>query len=49
MAVIITQFQDNQVLVNNKLVVKDQDGTWIAKIELTNSEHEALNKHIANQ
>ncbi len=46
MSVVITQFQDNQILVNNKLVVQDQEGNWIAKIELTQAEHKAFNAHI---
>lgn len=46
MAVEILQFQDDEILVNSKLVIKDMNGNWVAKIELTNSEAEALNTHI---
>ncbi|OBX17746.1 hypothetical protein [Bizionia sp. APA-3] len=49
MAVEIQQFHDNEVLVNNKLIIQDQEGVWKAKIELTNAEQEAFNKHIQSQ
>jgi len=47
MAVEIQQFHDDEILVNNKLVSKDMDGQWVAKIELTTSETQALLLHIS--
>jgi len=47
MAVEIQTVSDRKVLVNNKLVYLDQNEDWIAKIELTNSETEALNTHLS--
>lgn len=47
MAIEITTLSDDKVLVNNKLVYLDQDGNWVAKIELTQIETEALNNYIA--
>ncbi|MBV7268400.1 hypothetical protein [Winogradskyella luteola] len=46
MCVQIQQPNERQILVNEKLVQKDIDGNWIAKIELTTTEYEAFNKHV---
>ncbi|MGC1471516.1 MAG: hypothetical protein WA775_02895 [Psychroserpens sp.] len=42
----IQPIADDKILVNDKLVYLNQDGNWIAKIELTNNETEALNNHL---
>lgn len=46
MAVDIQQFKDDELFVNDKLVVKDHNGNWITKVELTSSETEALHTYI---
>lgn len=46
MTVIITNLNEDQVFVNNKIVERDTDGLWIARVELTQSEHKAFQKHI---
>jgi len=48
MAVEITQFVDNELFVNDKLCYKDANNNWIAKIELTTAEQEAVNLHVKN-
>ncbi|NRR90630.1 hypothetical protein HSX10_03530 [Winogradskyella undariae] len=49
MAVDIQQFNDNEVFVNDKLVVKDSNDNWIAKVELTSSETEELQSFLKRQ
>jgi hypothetical protein len=46
MAVDIQQFDDHELFVNEKLVRINSDGSYIAKVELTSAETEALQKHI---
>ena len=46
MAVEVQQVNDRQILVNEKLIEKDSSDSWIAKIELTQLETEALHKHL---
>lgn len=46
MAVSIKTISDDAIEVNCKPVYKDADGKWIAKQELTNSEVNALYKHL---
>lgn len=46
MAVVINQLNDDQIQVNNKIVDKDTDGIWIARVELTTQEQKAFQKHI---
>ncbi|HZW63608.1 MAG TPA: hypothetical protein VFF15_08210 [Flavobacteriaceae bacterium] len=46
MAVEIVQFNDREILVNDKLVLLNIDGQWEAKIELTPSEERALKAHL---
>lgn len=46
MAIDIQQFNDNELFVNDKQVIRDMNGNWIAKIELTPSEVKALQWHI---
>lgn len=43
----IQQFDnDRELFVNDKLVVKNMDGLWQAKIELTTAEERALYDHV---
>ena len=49
MAIDIQQFNDNEVFVNDKLVVKDSNDNWIAKVELTTSETEELQSFLKRQ
>lgn len=44
----IQQLKDHELLVNDKLVVQNSNGDWIAKIELTQAETQALHKHVAD-
>lgn len=46
MATEIQEINDRQILVNEKLVEKDTEDRWIAKIELTTAETKALNTHL---
>jgi hypothetical protein len=47
MAVVdIQQFSDHELFVNDKLVQIHADGSAVAKVELTTSETEALQKHL---
>jgi len=46
MAIEIQQFNDTEIFVNDKLVIKDTNDKWIAKIELTTNETRAFYKHI---
>jgi hypothetical protein len=46
MAVAITQPQDDQFLVNGKLVYKDSNNQWIASEELTVAENAAFRKQL---
>lgn len=46
MAVIITPLNDDQMFVNNKVVERDTNGNWVARVELTQSEHKAFQKHL---
>ncbi|HLT54400.1 MAG TPA: hypothetical protein VKZ97_10925 [Flavobacteriaceae bacterium] len=48
MAVDITQFSDDKIYVNNKLVYLDSSGNWITKIELTQVETEALQQYLTS-
>lgn len=43
----IIKLKDHEMLVNDKLVVKDTNGNWVAKVELTVKEVAAFQKHIA--
>lgn len=49
MAVEVIQFSDNEIYVNDKLVRLNMDGSWEAKIELTQFEGKALFKHLKAQ
>lgn len=46
MAVIINTLNDDQMFVNNKIVERDSNGNWIARVELTQAEHKAFQKHL---
>lgn len=46
MSINIQQTKDNELFVNDKLIIKDSNGNWIAKDELTPSETKALLLHI---
>lgn len=46
MTIDIQQFKDNEIIINDKLVVKNTEENWVAKIELEPEEIEALHKHI---
>lgn len=49
MAIDIQQFNDNELFVNDKQVIKDMNGNWCAKIELTPSEVKAVQWHIYDE
>ena len=49
MAIDIQQFNDNELFVNDKQVIRDMNGNWIAKIELTQSEVKAIQWHIRDK
>lgn len=46
MAIEIQEINDRQILVNEKLVVKNSDDNWISKIELTQNESTAFYNYI---
>lgn len=46
MAVSISQPQDDQFLVNKKLIYQDSSQNWIATEELTAEEHRAFRQHV---
>jgi len=46
MPVDIQQFNDDEIHVNDKLIIKDSNDKWIAKVELTASETRAFYQHI---
>ena len=46
MKVTITQPQEDQCLVNGKLVYRDANNKWIASEELTVSESREFRRHI---
>ncbi len=46
MQVLITSPQEDQVLVNGKLVYKDGNGKWVASEELTTIETREFRKHL---
>ncbi|WP_435135778.1 hypothetical protein [Formosa sp. A9] len=46
MSVIISPLNDDQLFVNNKIVERDSNGNWIARVELTSAEHKAFQKHL---
>ncbi|EGV44390.1 hypothetical protein BZARG_756 [Bizionia argentinensis JUB59] len=48
-AIVVEQYKDNEILVNKKLIIQDQEGNWISNVKLTNSEHKAFNSHIQGQ
>lgn len=47
MDISISQPEDDQILVNGKLVYKDSNAKWVASEELTTSEATAVREHIA--
>ena len=49
MVVDIQQFYEDQAYVNDKLIIRDMDGQWVEKIELTTAEREAWNTHLRSQ
>ncbi|MGV8814771.1 MAG: hypothetical protein ACOH2D_11745 [Gelidibacter sp.] len=49
MVIDIQQFNDNELFVNDKQVIKDMNGNWIAKIELTPSEVKAIQWHVRDK
>ncbi|WP_435138846.1 hypothetical protein [Formosa sp. A9] len=46
MAVIISPLNDDQLFVNNKVVERDNNGNWIARVELNAAEEKAFHKHL---
>ena len=48
MAVTITQPQDDQYLVNGKLVYQDTNTNWVQSEELTIRESRAFRMHLQN-
>lgn len=48
MSIYIHQINDRQILVNEKLVEKDMDGTWKERIELTTSERKQTFQFISS-
>jgi hypothetical protein len=46
MAVNIFNHSDTKIYVNDKLVERDMNGNWIAKIELTTNEMQAFREHV---
>lgn len=49
MAIDIKQFDDSELFVNDKRVLKDMNGNWCAQIELTPSEVKAIQWHITDK
>lgn len=48
MTVTITQPQEDQCLVNGKLVYRDSNNKWIASEELTVTESREFRRHLQN-
>ncbi|CDF80603.1 hypothetical protein BN863_28910 [Formosa agariphila KMM 3901] len=46
MSVIISPLNEDQLFVNNKIVERDSDNNWIARVELTQAEQKAFQKYI---
>ena len=46
MSIVITELNDDQIMVNHKIIDKDTGGNWIARVELTQQEHNAFQKHL---
>ena len=46
MAVTIKNVTNKLLYVNDKPVMKDFEGNWVTKVELTTAETEALYKHL---
>jgi len=49
MAVTITAPQDDQLLINGKLVYQDSNEKWIASEELTTAENTAFRTHLQSK
>lgn len=47
--VIVTQLNDDQISVNNKIVDRDSNGNWISRLEMSQNEHKAFQKHLRHQ
>jgi hypothetical protein len=49
MSIKVKRHDENIVYVNDKIVMKDGNGNWVAKEELTTSESRAFYEHINSE